>query len=90
MHTYGIFILRQFEEKYRRVKGNLYCIFVNLAKAFDSAPRRFIWWALKKFLVSEWIVKAIEIMYKNHISSVALEKKVSLLLSHMVFTKGQF
>ena len=61
----GIFILRQFEEKYRRVKKNLYCIFVDLAKAFGSAPRRVIWWVLEKLLVPEWIVKAIEIMYKS-------------------------
>ena len=55
----GIFILRQFEEKYRKVKRKLYCIFVDLAKPFDSVPRRVIWWVLKKLVVPEWIVKTI-------------------------------
>ena len=45
--TDAIFIVRQLQEKYISVKNPLFFAFVDLEKAFDRAPRKVLWWALK-------------------------------------------
>ena len=44
--------------------------FVDLEKAFDRVPRKFIWWALRKLGVEEWIVQLVQGMYANARSRV--------------------
>ena len=44
--------------------------FVDLEKAFDSVPRKVIWWALRKLGVEEWIVRLVQGMYANARSGV--------------------
>ena len=38
---------------------------MDLEKAFDSVPRKVIWWALRKLGVEEWIVRLVQGMYAN-------------------------
>ena len=42
--TDAIFIVCQLQEKYIAAKKVLYFAFVDLEKAFDSVPRRVLWW----------------------------------------------
>ena len=39
--------------------------FVDLEKAFDQVPQKVIWWALRKLGVEEWIVRLVQVMYRN-------------------------
>ena len=63
--TDAIFIVRQLQEKYISVKNPLFFAFVDLEKAFDRAPRKVLWWALKSLGVEEWAVQIIQVMYAN-------------------------
>ena len=58
--TDAIFVVRQLQEKNLAVNKRLYMAFVDLEKAFDSVPRKVIWWALRKLGVEEWIVWLVE------------------------------
>jgi len=59
----AIFTVRQMQENFR-VKGKkLYFGFVDLEKAFDSAPREVIRWAMRKLGVEGWLVLAVMSMY---------------------------
>ena len=68
--TDAIFVVRQLQEKYLAVNKRLYMAFVDLEKAFDSVPRKVIWWALRKLGVEEWIVRLVQGMYANARSRV--------------------
>ena len=46
--------------------------FVDLEKAFDQAPRKVTWWALRKLGVEEWIVRMVQGMYANARSRVCV------------------
>ena len=54
--TDAIFVVRQLQEKYLAANKRLYMAFVDLERAFDRAPQRVIWWALRKLGVDEWMV----------------------------------
>ena len=56
--TYGIFIVRQMQEKFRAKGKKLYFGFVDLEKAFDRVAREVITWAMRKLGVEEWLVSA--------------------------------
>ena len=64
---FGIFIVRQLQEKFYAVNKTLYMAFVDLEKAFDRVPRRFIWWALHKLHVGvdEWLVRLMKGIMKT-------------------------
>ena len=64
------FVVRQLQEKYLAANKRLYMAFVDLDKAFDRVPRKFIWWALRKLGVEEWIVRLVQGMYANAWSHV--------------------
>jgi hypothetical protein len=53
------------QEKHCDAKTPLYTAFVDLEKAFDSVPRKVLWWALRSLGVEEWAVKIIQAMYTN-------------------------
>ena len=40
--TDAIFIIHQLQEKYLANKKNLYCVFVDIEKAFDRAPQSYM------------------------------------------------
>ena len=46
-------------------KKLLYFAFVGLEKAFDRAPRKVLWWALRSLGVEGWAVRVIQGMYSN-------------------------
>ena len=62
--------------------------FVDLEKAFDRVPRKFIWWALRKLGVEEWIVRLVQGMYANAWSHVRVGEGYSEEFE--VFTKDQY
>ena len=45
--TDAIFIIRQLQEKYIAADKPLYFAFVDLEMAFNQAPRKVLWWALR-------------------------------------------
>ena len=55
----------------------LYMAFVDLEKAFDSVPRRVIWWAHRKLGINEWMVWFIQSMYEKARSRVCVDCNLS-------------
>ena len=49
---------------------NLDFAFVDFQKAFDRVPRDVVWWALRKIAIEEWLVKIVQLMYRNTQSCV--------------------
>ena len=68
--TDAIFILRQLQEKYLENDKELYMVFVDLEKAFDSVLRVFIESSPRRKRVVECYVKAVMKMYKKVLSQV--------------------
>ena len=55
--TDAIFILLQLQEKHMAANKPLFLAFVDLEKAFDSVPRKIIWWAMRNLVLkSGWCV----------------------------------
>ena len=50
---------------------------MDLQKAFDCVPRKFIWWALRKLGVEEWIVRLVQRMNANAPSQVRVGESFS-------------
>ena len=63
--TDAIFIVRQLQENHLAANKPLYIAFVDLEKAFDRVPRDFIWWAMRKLGIDEWLVHLVQSMYKD-------------------------
>ena len=63
--TDAIFVARQLQKKYLAASKRLYVAFMGIEKAFDRAPRKVIWWALRKLGVEKWIVRLVQGMYSN-------------------------
>jgi hypothetical protein len=66
----AIFLIRQFMEKHREQKNDLYMIFLDLEKVYDKIPINIMWWTLKKKLVSTKYVTLIKDMYTNVVTCV--------------------
>ena len=60
--TDAIFVICQLQEKYFKVGKQMYMfmVIVDLEKAFDRVPQGVIWWAMRKFVLKEWIVNLIQ------------------------------
>ena len=63
--TDAIFVVRQLQEKYLAVGKRIYMAFLDLEKAFDPVPWKVRWWAMRKHVVEEWIVKFVLGMEEN-------------------------
>ena len=75
--TDPIFIMRQLHEKYLGKGKDLYFMFIDLEKAFDRVPRKVLWWALRKLLVPEWLVRTIQAMYSGAKSAIRINGQFS-------------
>ena len=51
--TYAIFTFRMIAEKYSERQRKLYCVFIDLEKAYSWVPREEVWYCLRKKEVSE-------------------------------------
>ena len=63
--TTDAIVVRQLQEKYLAANKRLNIAFVDLEKALDRVPRKVIWWAPRKLVVEEWIVRLVQGMYAN-------------------------
>ena len=43
----------------------MYFAFLDLVKVFDRVPRHIVWWALRKLVVKESLVKILQPMRRN-------------------------
>ena len=85
--TDTIFVVRQLQEKYLAANKRLYMAFVDLEKA----PRKVIWWALRKLGVEEWFVRLVQGMYANAPSCVCVGEEYSEEFEwRLVFIKDQY
>ncbi|KAK3567165.1 hypothetical protein QTP86_011304 [Hemibagrus guttatus] len=63
--TDAIFALRILMEKYRDGQKELHCVFVDLEKAYDRAPREELWYCMRKSGVAEKYVRVVQDMYER-------------------------
>lgn len=54
-----VFVLRMLMEKYREGYRELYCVFVDLEKAYDRVSREELWYCMRKFGVVEKYVRVV-------------------------------
>ena len=45
--TYAMFALRQLQERYREGHQDLYCVFIDLEKAYDRIPMEELHWCMR-------------------------------------------
>ena len=68
--TDALFALRVLMEKYREGQKELYCVFVDLEKAYDKVPREEVWFCMRKSGLAEKYVRIVQDMYDDSITSV--------------------
>ena len=61
----AMFALRMLMEKYRNGQRQLYCVFVDLEKAYDRAPQEELWYCMRKSGVAEKYVQLVQDMYEE-------------------------
>lgn len=64
------FFYSKIKEKQLVKKKNLYCTFVDYKDVFDRGPRDDLWWALRKLVIEEWLVKILQTICRNALSDV--------------------
>ena len=64
--TDAVFALRMLMEKYREGQKKLYCVFVDLEKAYDRVPREELWYCMKKSRMAEKYVRLAQDIYEEN------------------------
>ena len=57
-------------EKYREGQKELYCVFVDLEKAYDNVPREEVWYCMRKSGLAAKYVRIVQNMYDDSITAV--------------------
>ena len=68
--TDAMFALRVLMEKYREGQKELYCVFLDLEKAYDKVPREELWYCMRKLQVVEKYVKVVQDIYEDSVTTV--------------------
>ena len=63
--TDAMFALRMLMEKYRKCQRELYCVFVDLEKAYHRVPREELWYCMRKSGIVEKYVQFVQDMYEE-------------------------
>ena len=63
--TDTMFALRILMEKYREGQRELHCVFVDLEKAYDSVPRKELWYCMRKPGMAEKYVQLVQDIYEG-------------------------
>ena len=61
----AMFALRMLMEKYREGQRKLYCVFVDLEKAYDRVPKEEMWYCMRKSGMAEKYVQIVQDMYEG-------------------------
>ena len=67
-----IFALRQIQEKCVEQNTDLYIIFIDLTKAFDTVPRELLWKILAKYGVPNKFLKILQLFHSNMEATVSI------------------
>ena len=62
--TDAMFAFRMLMEKYKEGQRELYCVFVNLEKAYDRVPRKELWYCMRKSGMAEKYVRHVQDTYE--------------------------
>ena len=76
-----ILTLKTVIEKYRKNSQKVYCVFVDLRKAFDSVPRSALLYKLAKMGIRGNVFSVIRNMYDNSTCQLKLNNKLSRKLN---------
>ena len=68
--TDAMFAYRVLMEKYREGQKELYCVLVDLEKAYDKVPREELWYCMRKSQVVEKYVKVVQDMHEDSVTTV--------------------
>ena len=69
----AIGIIRKIQEEARYRSKNIYAIFIDLEKAFDSVPRKVLWDCLQGIGVQGHMLNVIMKFYENFTGSIGKE-----------------
>ena len=72
-----IFTARQIQEKYREQQQDLYMIFIDLTKAFDTVHREGLWKVLRKIGCTEKFIRVIRNFHEGMMAQVLDSGEIS-------------
>src|ERR1044072_9099973 len=80
-----IFAARQIQEKCREQQNDLYTLFIDLTKAFDTVSRDGLWKVLRKFGCTEKFTKILQSLHDGMLGRVSIDGTLS---EHFPITNG--
>ncbi|XP_014776023.1 uncharacterized protein LOC106873253 [Octopus bimaculoides] len=75
--TGAIFLVRQLEEQYLTKTRPLFLAFIDMDKAFDRVLRSLIWWTMRKLGIEEWLVRAMQEIYRVAVKKMRVGNQYS-------------